>query len=283
MPNVYAHYSLGVRALPKMSASHRQTIKDHPRAFALGLQGPDVFFYGSVFRDSGADDFGNLLHAWSGRQVLEKMLSPYGHKPVPPGVKAYLIGFLGHYSLDMTAHPYVYEVQGDMIHHRALETDFDAYLMRLEGHQAPWQSRLDKCLPADQKTQDILVAAYEPWEDLSEDIIRASVKDFRLIRRLMRTPNRLSLGIAQGVMKQMKMYDAFYGMQMPPPSKAFPKGETWPDKPKGAMEELKRLFDDALVLYVKNLTEMEERIHAHSPFSDLFDRNFDGNHVEMPL
>lgn len=148
MPNVYAHASLGRQAVPQMSASHQKTIQAHPRAFALGLQGPDIFFYGSIFRDAEAGAFGSRLHRWSGRKVLESMLAPYAYQPLPAGVKAYLLGFLGHYRLDATTHPYVYAVQGDMVHHRALETDFDAFLLKREDHPAPWKSRLTKVLPA---------------------------------------------------------------------------------------------------------------------------------------
>lgn len=279
MPNLYAHYSLGLRALPRMSAPQAEIVKEHANAFILGLQGPDVFFYGSIFHDGLASDFGSKLHIYSGRQVFEKMLSPYKNKPIPSDVKAYMMGFLGHYSLDVTAHPYVFDVQGDIAHHRALETDFDSYLLRLEGNQAPWKSRLYQYLPADKKTQRTLVKAYTPWGEIPKKRIITSIRDFRLIRRLMRTPGLLKFYFVQGVMKKVGKYDAFFGMLMPPASKSFPNGDVWQDKPIGSMEKLKVLHDEALVVYLENLNELDERIHDQVPFSDFFDHNFEGERV----
>lgn len=283
MPNFYAHYVLGQRAFASMTAKQGEAAKAALNAFTLGLQGPDVFFYGSVFGDRSATKFGEKLHKLSGRDVLETMLRPYDGAAMPPSVRAYMMGFVGHFTLDAVAHPYVYKIQTDMAHHLALESDFDAYLLRAGGESSPWKSKLYKLISSDDQTQEVLAQVYAPRAELSERTIKASLRDMRLIRRLMRTPSVPKFHFVRRTMKMMGNYDSLYGMLLPPPVAEFPDGVLWPDKPKDAMETMDALLTQALPKYLENLSALDERIENHTPFPMFFDQNFSGTRMEENL
>lgn len=280
MPNFYTHYLFGQRALAAMTAEQAKAAAADLNVFNLGLQGPDVFFYGSVFGSKSATKFGQKLHKLSGRNVFETMLSPYDTAAVPASVRACIMGVVGHFTLDVVVHPYVYEVQTDMPHHLALESDFDAYLMRCAGQSSPWTNNLYELIAADRQTQEVIAEVYAPWPEISRKSCMSSVRNMRTIRRMMRTPTVSRFRFVRRVMKIMGIYKALYGMLLPPPVPEFPDGVLWPDKPQDAMEKMDELLTEALPIYLENLTALDERIENRTPLPAFFDRDFSGTQME---
>ena len=46
MPAFFSHYRFGLYGYKKMSGNYiKKSVKNHPHVFALGCQGPDLFFY----------------------------------------------------------------------------------------------------------------------------------------------------------------------------------------------------------------------------------------------
>ena len=68
------------------------------------------------------------------------------------------------------------------------ESDFDAYLLRAMV-TVTLKSKLYKLISSDDQTQAVLAQRHAPRAELSERTIKASLRDMRLIRRLMRTPS----------------------------------------------------------------------------------------------
>ena len=156
MPGFTTHYLFGQQTYQKLSPSKtKQLIQKYNRAFALGLQGPDLFFYdpgcllhqkpqiGSMIHESKTADFLCAL----AQAVL--LLKPAGlQKPA----RAYVLGFMGHYLLDAACHPYVYARTGYqhltgndssayLGRHIALETDIDTTLLDHFLHRCPGEFR----------------------------------------------------------------------------------------------------------------------------------------------
>ncbi len=289
MPNLFAHYTLGERALGAMTSSELHLAKAAANPFILGLQGPDVFFYGSILRDRLATDFGSRLHTFSGRALLEKFCSA-GALSTP--VRAYLMGFVGHFTLDVLAHPYVGEVQEDEATHLALESDFDIYLLAKAGIK-PWKNKLYKLCPKDLGTQAALAEAYAPWhEEISPERVSASVRDLHNIRRLMRTPNQLKFSLIRKIMEAKGIYTKLYGMLIPPPraGKGVPQQQPevpgpvelpvlWPGKPADSLQRLEGLLADALPIYCENLLALDRYLDEGVPLPAFFDHDFSGEIV----
>lgn len=140
MPGFLTHYFFGVSTF-RHADRHifYNLIKKHPGAYALGLQGPDLFFYyppGYRFCPNPA----SAAHSGHTTEFLNALLKSrrlFEAQEDYETVLCYLFGFLGHYTLDSICHPYIY----DKTHftdktpayygrHVYLETDIDKVLLR---------------------------------------------------------------------------------------------------------------------------------------------------------
>ena len=111
MPAFFTHYLFGRIAYQHMEEGLlKQYVRRHKKVYALGLSGPDIFFYfvpdqllrekpGSVMHEKACGAF--LRH-----MLQEVMLLKGEEQEI--GV-AYLSGFVGHYELDSYCHPHVYQ------------------------------------------------------------------------------------------------------------------------------------------------------------------------------
>ena len=117
MPAFVTHYLFGIDAyklLPKNK--FKNNIKKNHCAFALGLQGPDVFFYYIPSHIMHKGNIGDVAHRKNTQAFFSYLLESrmfFSDNPKKQAIAdAYLIGFLGHYTLDSAAHPYVYAFTG---------------------------------------------------------------------------------------------------------------------------------------------------------------------------
>ncbi|NLF20841.1 MAG: zinc dependent phospholipase C family protein [Clostridiaceae bacterium] len=279
MPGVFAHYLLGRNVKAVLPAEDKTILELAEGPFVLGLQGPDFFFFGSVFRDKTALEFGEKLHQYSGREVIEKMLSPYKDfsgdiVQLPPLLRGYLMGLVGHFTLDAIAHPYVFSVQKDESHHLALETDFDAHLLREIG-EIPWKYKLHKHCPRDRATLEAADMAYAPWrEEISRERVEMSVRDMHNLRVLLRAPNVPMYRFLRFLMKKKGLWGKYFGMLIAPPTRENPDSQCWTDKPEDYIPTLRQLYTEAAEMYLDNLIALDNRIEHGTPLPLFFDHIF---------
>lgn len=136
MPSCYAHYRFGAQLLPTLPEDIRDLIVRHRAMFDLGLQGPDFFFFYRPGMDTPVRKLGRRFHYQKGREFFEQAC----RKPDRPTEKelAYLYGLMGHYCLDSVCHPLIYELaQGSTLAHNRMESEFDRFLLELDGVKKP--------------------------------------------------------------------------------------------------------------------------------------------------
>lgn len=113
MPGFTSHYLFGVHMFHHTKDSNlKKIIKNNLPAYLLGLQGPDVFFYylPCLLGDSKYS-IGNLMHSSGSKEFFSHFLYALEHLE---SVKereiatAYFSGFICHYTLDTSCHPFVY-------------------------------------------------------------------------------------------------------------------------------------------------------------------------------
>ena len=113
MPAIITHDQFALRALQLPAASFVQTGQQRD-AFQLGSQGPDPLFYLAVHPTLHARcKLGGRMHAQEPAALIEAMAAsvdaaPEGQRDV---ALAYAAGFVCHYLLDRTAHPFIYAQQ----------------------------------------------------------------------------------------------------------------------------------------------------------------------------
>lgn len=140
MPGFTTHYLFGQQAYLKLPVSDlKNTIQNYHRVYALGLQGPDIFFYHFSSFISKEKNPGSVAHTANTGEFLAQLLkgSLYFSSIQEQKIAlTYALGFIGHYLLDTACHPYIYArsgygriTRGYMSHHLLLEADIDVSML----------------------------------------------------------------------------------------------------------------------------------------------------------
>lgn len=148
MPGFVTHYIFGRETYRKLkNHPQKKNLYYNRAAYGLGLQGPDLFFYYLPSYILHGNNIGALAHTEETNAFFRGLLRSYTRftNSSDRGIaEAYLTGFLGHYLLDTTCHPYIYAMTGYQgrtkeyfSHHAYLETDIDTALLDLKLHQNP--------------------------------------------------------------------------------------------------------------------------------------------------
>ncbi|MEG1686676.1 MAG: zinc dependent phospholipase C family protein [Angelakisella sp.] len=210
MPDFATHFLFGeMLALP-------QAAQKFPQLFRWGLQGPDPLFYRKVLGGSPYHKLGNRMHEQQTVALFDAMVefcrSASGQ--TAQRAEAYLYGFAGHYSLDLTAHPYVYCQQARMaaktgmdegIAHCSIENDIDMdlYAQKKGCSACTMDIATLYALPdADAQTVGALYAyllgtVYQVL--LPPEEAAAAFRDTASMQKLIFSGNRLLLGLAGGL------------------------------------------------------------------------------------
>lgn len=107
MPYNFTHALVGLTALKQSNEAVATLISAHMGEFLVGTMGPDPYFGDSMPRPLFAAcrvDMAEKLHVLDARTLFSTMLPLAGSNDA---LRAYVLGFLCHFLLDTTAHPYI--------------------------------------------------------------------------------------------------------------------------------------------------------------------------------
>lgn len=118
MPGFRTHFVFGQLCCKELKKSPNakdlclyHLMKDYPGAFSLGLQGPDIFFYSTASHILHKKNIGIRMHGEDTLSMFHSLLSLRG-TIVDPTLQqladAYILGYIGHYTLDTVCHPYIH-------------------------------------------------------------------------------------------------------------------------------------------------------------------------------
>ncbi len=160
-------------------------------AYNWGAQGPDFLFCHRYFpwmKGKSLKAYGNKLHETSPSETLEAMRD-FLKRCDEPGYRSYIYGFLCHYSLDSTAHPYInalaerlleeqpYETAGTL--HGEIEAALDAIVLRSETGKLPSEMSLGKMFPKNEAVQRRIARLYR---EVLFQVYGADIKEEELLR-----------------------------------------------------------------------------------------------------
>ncbi len=149
MPGFVTHYLWGRETYQRLKASPlKKNLYYNRAAFGLGLQGPDFIFYYLPSYVLHRKALGSLAHTTNTQAFYANLLESRNlfHKHIDRHIaEAYLIGFLGHYTLDTNCHPFIYGRTGYhgrsekayFSRHAYLETDIDTDLLASKLNLTP--------------------------------------------------------------------------------------------------------------------------------------------------
>lgn len=136
LPGYITHNIFGIKEFKIMQEGViKSAVRKHRNVFYVGNQGPDIFFYYPGYFMINRRNLGSIMHTAKTGEYMTKILDYILN--LNDNIErdiciAYFAGFLSHYTLDRTCHPYIYW-KTDRMHktkdyhakHVALETDID--------------------------------------------------------------------------------------------------------------------------------------------------------------
>jgi len=134
MPSTYAHRRFGADVLALLPDGLRATLEQHRELYDMGLHGPDLMFYYKALQSNPVNRLGNAMHEQKGEVFFTRARTVVENATDKSAALAYALGFVCHFALDSTCHPYVEAyVRESGVGHCEIETEFDNALMREDG------------------------------------------------------------------------------------------------------------------------------------------------------
>jgi hypothetical protein len=237
MPAIMTHDFFGRDVLAALDKSSHIPFDDaQQKAFLLGNQGPDPFFYLVASPTSHSEHtIGTLLHREQTTNLLKafeqalSFMSPTEY----PIAHAYVEGFFCHYALDSTAHPYVYAleylicdagIQGltrenSAEVHAVIESEIDE--IELYCHLGTTIDRFNPAaniLVIDQSSLDCIAKLYMYAlltvysVAIDPDVFPRAVTDFRRMQRFFYSPKGIKRAVIGSLEESFRPYSLYRSM-----------------------------------------------------------------------
>lgn len=260
MAGNYAHYRFGAELMKSMPAEVRRTVSRYRRLYDMGLHGPDIFFYYDPARPNAVSAMGKKFHRQSGREFFTRVCKRHRLEPSEPA-RAYLYGLLAHYCLDSLCHPAVHKYTDDGgIGHVELETEFDRYLLDLDGKRPPHAQDCSLHMTLND-TECSVAAGFYPGVTAAQ--VSRSVRNLANATRLLAAPDGLPRALLKkGIDLAARKFRQYYMTEGPNPRCAH------------LDEELKALYDLALDYYPVLLKQVTAYLTCSVPLGSEFDPDF---------
>lgn len=199
MPACLTHYLFAQNVLSDLSEKDDLNLC----AYFWGAQGPDFLFCHRYFpwmKGKSLKAYGSKLHETPPSATLSAMRDFVKHHD-DPAYRSYVYGFLCHYSLDSTAHPYINslaarlaearpnETTGTM--HGEIEAALDAVVLRSETGKLPSEMPLGKMFPKNEPVQRRIAKLYREvlfqvyGADAAEEELLRATKDAHFVFSLL--------------------------------------------------------------------------------------------------
>ncbi len=139
MPTSYAHYRFGKSVFRTLNQEQKACVEAYPDLYHIGLHGPDLLFYYKALQRHPVNRTGFATHEKKGKDVfasaasvVKKMEAESGERGA--AARAYLYGYLCHFALDSSCHPYVEAMTRETgLSHSLIEAELDRCLMEKDG------------------------------------------------------------------------------------------------------------------------------------------------------
>lgn len=234
MPALVVHYLVGDIALKRLNMNFS---KKEREAFDLGCQGGDIFFFYNALEGKKyplLKKAGPVLHKRlinvpiHYMNVFANKLENIKNKDI---VKAYIMGYLCHYSTDTVAHPYIYGLSDmllklhkkfdDFYYHAKIEANLDVIMLSKIKNKTIIDIPPYTLFPSESVTLDLLSKMYSfafekagyakaPYKEYYKAFV-----DFRKGTKLLYSKGTFKRNIFFNILKALKVTPAFSQMIHP--------------------------------------------------------------------
>ena len=188
MPSIYAHEKFGAMVLENLPDSEKEIIRKYSDEYRIGLQGPDfLFFYHPLFKNK-ISKMGKYYHRMDCYQFMEQALDVVRTYGTDSPQYSYILGYICHFSLDSSCHPYVAEAMVETgCGHAEIEGDFEQLLL-MHDRYVPHKYPSAELVPTGQK----IVEAMQPfYVKLSLEEIGRAMEWMKKMKEILFAPGFL--------------------------------------------------------------------------------------------
>lgn len=203
-----------------VAQSLRETGLENTPEYIWGAQGPDFLFCHRYFpwmKGRSLKEYGSRLHSEVKPSVTLSAMREFLSRHRDPGYRAYVTGFVCHYALDSTAHPYVNALAAELAAQRPWETvntmhgeveaSLDAIILRRETGMLPSQVNVKQMFPKNESAQRRIAKLYQAvlfsacGEDVPEGELLRATNDAHFVFSLLNDRTGLKRQLFQRVEK----------------------------------------------------------------------------------
>lgn len=261
MPASYSHYSFGQTVLEKLPQNIKDIIIPNKEAYYIGLNGPDILFYYKPLFKNEIKRYGYNLHEEKAYGFLENSRR-YIIKNHDEVCFSYILGFVCHFVLDSSCHPFITEaMEENNISHEEIESELDGALMR-RNNLDPQRHSAGAHIVPDKTVANHISKLYE--KVTGEEIYKC-LKAVRFYNKLLLCQNGIKRRIIKGVLGLIKGGDSFSHMiiNVEPNKKCI-----------DVNKKLLDLYESAIDEALHRVEEYYNAIKRDDYLDEFFNRNF---------
>lgn len=262
MPTTYAHDLFGKEVYKRLPDECKCVIRQARSLYLIGLHGPDILFYNKPYKKNEISAIGYGMHDRIAAPFFKEAADTYKEEP-SDALAAYLMGFVCHYILDSTCHPYVNTFEAENgVSHAAIEIEFDRYLKLREGKN-PFTYYPLSGLCITPKGNRVIASVIK---GLKPEDVEVSLRSMRFYIKLLVTKNAVKRNLLLGAMKVLGCYQSLEGQVLR--KEVIPACEE-------SNETLEELFQNAIPEAVNAIENLWNVLLGQEALSERFQRNFD--------
>lgn len=263
MPAMYAHDTFGPKAAAGLPEPVKKPILQYPHMFRAGLQGPDILFFYNPFTEHPIGNIGRRLHKKTARSFMENARGIWKAGGEKTSQTAYLMGFLCHFMLDSTCHPYIQrQMEETGMGHVAIETEFERFLLVLDGKD-PISFPVGYCMPLEAGMAHDMAPFYP---GVSAKEMEKSLRAMRRYKNLLVMPNHTVRKLAKKGLRLVGQYNAITQHII---------GSRADLRCRMTCEHLLKLYRRTIPQAAIEMEKLIKSLTTGGPFSERLDRTFE--------
>lgn len=209
MPSTYAHRRFGADVAARLPESGRRLINRHRELYDIGLHGPDIFFYYNALKSNPVVRFGNSMHERPGEEFFSEARRRIPNMAEPETALVYALGFICHFALDSTCHPYIEQyVRSSGVSHSEIETEFDNQLMRRDSLD-PFKYFTASHIRATRENARVIAPFFD---EVSQEQTYEALRGMLLVHHGLQATSPAKRQLIFAVMRAANKYDSLHGL-----------------------------------------------------------------------
>ena len=209
MPSTYAHRRFGANVLEHLPDELRAQLEQNRELYDIGLHGPDLLFYYHAAKSNPVGALGNAMHEEPGRVFFDRARRVVHCEADRDAALAYALGFVCHFALDSTCHPYVEQFTRESgVTHCEIETEFDNMLLRRDGYDPLKFFTASHIHPSERNAK--VIAPF--YEGISEQTALDSIKGMISVHKLLQASNPVKRWVVLTGMRAVGKYEMLHGL-----------------------------------------------------------------------